>query len=115
MKELLEIIIKDCLAEGINVKSELAEDDSIAYRVDGFSKSGDALLYVEENAVVCETRYNRIDHVLTFRDLAYVAFDWYSMYKDREPFQNPDPNWAKVFTKLKIGYKNTPDYDELPF
>jgi hypothetical protein len=115
MKELLEIIIKDCLAEGIKVHSELAEDNSIAYRVDGFSKSGDALLYVEENAVVCKTRYDRIDHILTFRDLAYVAYDWYNNYKDREPFQKPDPNWENVFLNLRFGYKNTPDYDDLPF
>ncbi len=115
MKELLEIIIKDCLAEGIKVQSELAQDGSIAYRIDGFSKSGEALLYAEENAVVCKTRYDRIDHVLTLRDLAYVAWSWYDNYKDREPFQSPDPNWEKVFKKLNIGKKSEIDYKDLPF
>ena len=115
MKELLEIIIKDCLAEGIKVQSELTQDGSIAYRVDGFSKSGEALLYAEENAVVCMTRYDRIDHVLTFRDLAFVAWSWYDNYKDREPFENPDPNWKIVFDKFKIEKKRVQDYNDLPF
>lgn len=112
MKELLEIIIKDCLAEGINVLSELAEDGSIAYRVGGFSKSGDALLYAEENAVVCKTRYDRIDHILTLRDLAHVAWSWYDNYKDREPFQNPDPKWEKVFVNFGL---NKFSKEDLPF
>lgn len=115
MKELLEIIIKDCLAERIKVQSELAKDGSIAYRVDGFSKSGDALLYAEENAVVCKTRYDRIDHILTLRDLAYVAWSWYDNYKDREPFESPDPSWKSVFDKFNIGQKSEIDYEDLPF
>jgi len=114
MKELLEIIIKDCLKSGVKVSNELAEDGSIAYRVGGFSKSGDAFLYAEENAVVCKTRYDRIDHILTFRDLAYVAYDWYQDYKDREPFQNPDRNWEKVFLDLKFG-QSAHEINDLPF
>lgn len=115
MKELLEIIIKDCLAEGIKVQSELAQDGSIAYRVDGFSKSGDALLYAEENAVVCKTRYDRIDHVLTLKDLAYVAWSWYDNYKNREPFESPDPRWKNVFDKFSICQKSSSDLEDLPF
>lgn len=115
MKELLETIIKNCLAEGIKIENELMENGSIGYRIDGFSKSGYALLYVEENAIVCKTRYDRIDHVLTLRDLAYVAWSWYDNYKDREPFESPDPRWKNVFDKFNIGQKSEIDYEDLPF
>jgi hypothetical protein len=116
MREQLERIIKDCLEEGIKVQCDLFENGSTAYRVDGFSKSGEALLYAEENAIMCKTRYNRVDHILTFKDLAYIAWEWYENYKDREPFQNPDPDWKRVFEKLNI--RNTrinQEEEDLPF
>ncbi|MEK6828857.1 MAG: hypothetical protein AABY15_01935 [Nanoarchaeota archaeon] len=118
MKLLLEKIIKDCLEAGIKVQTELMPDGELGYKVDGFSKSGEAFLYVEGEAVVCKTRYDRIDHVLTFRDLAYIALEWYENYKNREPFENPDPRWESVFIKLGMMSSNGEEKvedDDLPF
>lgn len=102
MKLLLEKIVKDCLEAGINVETQLMPDGEFGYNVSGFSKSGTALLYVEGEAVICKTRYDNIDHVLTIKDLAYIAHRWYDNYKDREPFENPDPNWKILFDKFRI-------------
>lgn len=115
MRLLLENIIKICLEEGISVQTDLAIDGSISYIVKGFSKSGEANLYVDGDAVVCKTRYDRIDHVLTFKDLAYIAYEWYVNYKDREPFNNPDPGWGEVFEKYGIGRVYRQDTEDLPF
>ncbi len=116
MKLMLEKIVENCLKYGINVETTLAEDNSIAYVVDGFSKSGTALLYVGDDAVICETRYDRIDHVLTFNDLAYIAYEWFCNYKDREPFDKPDPKWEIVFREMGIGTsKKRAEDDDLPF
>ncbi len=114
MKDMLENIVNKCIKYGISVITDV-KNDSLAYRVSGFSKSGEALLYATEDAVVCETRYNRVDHVLTFKDLAYIAYEWYMNYKDREPFDKVDPNWAVVFSDFKIGSKESLNDDYLPF
>ena len=118
MKLLLEKIVKECLESGIKVQTEIMPDGELGYKVDGFSKSGEAFLYVEGEAVVCKTRYDRIDHVLTFRDLAYIAHEWYENYKDRTPFENPDPKWKIVFERLNIDYfdvSRVSDDEDLPF
>lgn len=116
MKIMLENIIKECAEFGIPVEVELDTNGSIVYRVMGFSKSGEAKLSVSDSSVVCETRYNRIDHILTFSDLTYIAYEWYMNYKDRTPFEKPESYWEKVFTDLKIGDKITVKYvDDLPF
>jgi hypothetical protein len=115
MKEMLENIITKCVEYGIPVATD-SKDGLLAYRVSGFSKSGEAFLYATEDAVVCETRYNRVDHVLTFKDLAYIAYEWFENYKDREPFDKEDPKWAVVFSDLRIGAKNSCyDDKDLPF
>lgn len=115
MKEMLENIVKECIGNRIPVETTAAEDGSLAYKVSGFSKSGEALLYATEDAVVCETRYNRVDHVLTFRDLAYIAYEWFCNYKDREPFDKPDPKWEIVFREMNIGNIPKREEDDLPF
>lgn len=98
----LENLIKEVLKNGIMVTGvSLAPvgRDGLAYEVDGFSKSGTALLYQAfDGSIVCKTRYDRYDQIETFEDLAAVAFDWNAGYCDREPF-GWDSNWLPVFEK----------------
>ena len=54
-------------------------------------------MYIENNAIICETRYDQKDHVLSFKDLTYIAYEWYDNYKDRKPFGEPDVNWKSAF------------------
>jgi len=96
MKILLDKIIEECTNRNIKVSIE-RKDDEIAYRVMGFSKSGSALLYVEDETLICETRYGQKDHIMTFKDLSTVAMHWYENYKDREPFKYPEEEWEPVF------------------
>lgn len=118
MKTMLEKIIKECANYGIPVDVVLAKDGSISYRVKGFSKSGEALIGIEEDYIYCRTRYDRIDHILTFHDLAFIAYEWYEDYKDRSPFEEPESYWKKAFDNLRITYitrEEKLDYSDLPF
>ena len=93
MKEMLETIVEECTDRGLKVSVE----GKGVYKVDGFSKSGNALLYVEGDEIICETRYGQKDHVLSFFDVALVAKQWHEAYKDREPFQKIEPEWEPIF------------------
>lgn len=104
MKIMLDKIIEECNNNNIKVAVENRNGEQ-AYRVDGFSKSGNALLYIEDDTVICETRYGQKDHVLTFRDLVLVAKSWYEMCKHKSPFENPEPEWVPVFDSI---HKNLP-------
>lgn len=111
MKEMLEQIIEECTLRGLKVSVE----GKGVYRVDGFSKSGNALLYVEDDEIICETRYGQKDHVLTFRDLALVAKQWYEAYRDREPFQNVEPEWQPILKEYYDSGTSDLDLEDLPF
>ena len=98
----LEDLIKETLKHGIPVVGvELAPKDGkgFAYEIDGFSKSGTAKVYQnEEGIIICKTRYDQYDMIETFGDLAAIAFEWNAEYCDREPF-GWDSNWLPVFEK----------------
>ena len=116
MKIMLDRIVEECANRNIKVSVE-SKGGEIAYKVMGFSKSGSALLYIEDEVIVCETRYGQKDHVMTFKDLATVAMHWYEDYKDREPFKHPEDEWALVFKILF--HRNQGAYaltaEDLPF
>ena len=120
MKEVLESIVKECVERGIVVMTDI-HNGEISYKVMGFSKSGEALLYVDGDEIICETRYGQKDHILTFDDLALVAKCWYEMYRDREPFKDVEPEWREVLgyyydykTKKENGLELN-DLGDLPF
>lgn len=96
----LEELIKEVLSNGIPVTGVQydREKDTLVYEVGGFSKSGTAELYYDEGVIKCKTRYNRVDIINDFSDLADVAYDWNEGYCDREPF-TWDTNWLPVFEK----------------
>ena len=120
--DILDSIIEKCNEFSIPITVDLSPYGTVAYRISGFSKSGEALIYsrYDDLCVVCETRYGQQDDLLTFYDLAYVAHDWFLKYRDREPFTKAEPYWEKVFEELRIGKRNDPDdldikYEDLPF
>ena len=101
MKILLEKIIKTCLERGISVELVL-KGEEISYKIEGFSKTGTAHLYIEDDAIICETRYGRKDHILSFKDLVFVAFEWYENYKCEIPFEKPDESWTETCKKYNL-------------
>lgn len=103
---LLEKIVEVCVGYGIPVSVDLSPFGGMAYRVSGFSKSGEALIYNSEDGghVICATRYDRKDDLLTFTDLIHVAHDWYQNYKDRSPFEHPEPYWQEVFRDFSLSF-----------
>lgn len=105
MEEKLQSIIKECRERGIPISVTKGSKGQTAYEVKGFSKSGIALIYIKEDKVVSETRYNTIDEIDNFHDLSMVAFEWFISYKDRTPFENPDPLWAEYWAEKGIVQK----------
>lgn len=101
----LEHLIIELLEKGITVSSvELVQSmesfgNSLGYRVDGFSKSGYVTLYQEGEQIIALARYKEISKINSFDDLVSLAFDWYSGYKDREPFTEPDSGWLPWFVE----------------
>lgn len=68
------------------------EDGKIMLKVPGFSKSGEACVYLDDdNNLTVATRYGRVDIIYGFDDLAFVAFDWFVSYKNREPYLSSRP------------------------
>jgi hypothetical protein len=119
MKSNLETIIDECVKNGLIVYVDLAPNGTRAYRVDGFSKSGSALIY-EDGDIKCVTRYNTVDTIDCFDDLVDVARRWFNNYSDREPFKGVEPEWEHLI-KVEPG-KSAEDsniiklYDDnLPF
>lgn len=97
MSEKFENLIKEILKKKINIVGTRIVGDSLAFEVNGFSKSGTALVYEEGEKIICKTRYDTIDEIEDFRDLASVAFRWNDSYLDREPFTAYDSNWKPYF------------------
>jgi len=69
----------------------------ISFRAHGFSKSGVVELYIENDKIIAEARYEEKSEIETFDDLAYIALDWYSRYRTTFGFEKPDPYWLRVF------------------
>ena len=96
----LEDLVKETLENGIPIVGVgLTENNELYYEVSGFSKSDTAKIYQYEDYIRCETRYNTIDDIDSFEDLADVAMRWNEGYCDREPF-GWDSNWLPIFEKF---------------
>jgi hypothetical protein len=101
-KENLESIVIICLQKGIPVRGvTLSPNGTLAYEIGGFSKSDTAELYLENDKIICKTRYNRIDEIENFDDLVDIAYDWNEGYCNREPF-GWDSDWLPVFKEAGL-------------
>ena len=98
----LQEIIEETAKNGIPIELEYnTVMGCMVYQIKGFSKSGNAAVYYDKDkdTVISETRYNQIDEISSFEDLARVAYDWNKAYIDRIPF-GWDFDWKPVFDKF---------------
>lgn len=79
-----------------NVSFEVENGEVVLH---GFSKSGTARLRLQDDVLVCHTRYDRHDVIEHFDDIVNVAYDWWVNYRDRSPFEAPDERWVPHFLK----------------
>jgi len=95
----LDEIIRECVVAGVEVHLgvEPKSENGMAYIVYGFAKSGTAVLYNVEGGVEVHLRYDGLEYIDTFEDLARICFDWCENYKERGYGYG---NWAPVFEKL---------------
>lgn len=99
----LEELVRECLIKGINVCGVELKDNKPAYRINGFGKSGYAILYEKNDKIYSETRYNTIDEIEDFRDLAYVAYHWIEVSISRGcPIDSNDSNWFPIFKEYEF-------------
>lgn len=98
-------IIEELLKNEIPVKMRW-EEGRICYELEGFSKSGFVMLVPVNSKedpnllFVCKQRYNKESDIVDLRDIVFVNYCWWLDYKDREPFQNPDPIWLPLLIQF---------------
>lgn len=83
MSSTLKEIIWECVIRNIPVSIEKEPEavDGVAFMVDGFAKSGRAKVFDSVNGnILVHTRYNQVDTIVTFQDLASIAFEWCDGY-----------------------------------
>ncbi len=95
--------------QGKFVGAEYSDTWGLGIQIGGFSKSGNATLFITPDdtewgskAYRVTTRYDNIDYVKTYDDIVNVAYWWYMNYKDREPFTQPSDYWIKDFLRLGL-------------
>jgi hypothetical protein len=93
----IEELIIELLKKGISIYDVVLIEDTIGYRVSGFSKSGTVTLFQGDDTIFALARYKEITKISNFDDLVSLAWYWYINYKDREPFTEPDPYWLPYF------------------
>ena len=97
MTEKFENLVKEIFSKGISIVGADMVGESLAFEVDGFSKSGTAMIYEADGKMYSKTRYNTVDEITCFKDLAKIAFDWNQGYIDREPFTTYSKQWKPYF------------------
>jgi len=77
MDKLIELIT-DCLEHKVPITGVTLNDrKDFEFELQGFSKSGTGILTKDdEGNVILKTRYNEIDRIEDFNDIAYVAQRW---------------------------------------
>jgi len=85
--------VKEIMKKNIPVVGVKLIENTIGYEIGGFSKSGTVTLYQrQDNKIESVGRYGEKTIIESFNDLIFLSFNWYSKYKDREPFTQPDSN-----------------------
>lgn len=107
-KELIHNLVKECLENGIDIIDVELYNGELGYQIDGFSKSGTAFLYTDGDKLFLKTRYNQIDEIECFEDIASIAYEWNEGYCSRDPF-GWDKRWVNVFKNF--GWMKTINYD----
>lgn len=76
--------------------------NGIIYKINGFSKSGEAALYesAADGKLYLKTRYNRIDEINSYDDIVWVAWAWNSNYTERG--YGYAEEWVEDFKRLGL-------------
>ena len=82
----LSEFVKDLIKRGIYVSNVSIRNEELAYDIDGFAKSGTGTLFIEDDKIKLETRYNRIDIIESLSDLVDVAYEWDKVYCRKNSF-----------------------------
>ena len=97
----LEDLVKEVLQNKIPIVGVgLTENNELYYEVSGFSKSDTAKIYQYEDYIRCETRYNTIDDIDSFEDLAEVAMRWNEGYAGGLYNYGWSSDWLPIFEKF---------------
>ncbi len=104
MNEKLNEIIRICCIRNIPVSLNYdKETDSLEYKISGFYKSGDVILYEDGDEITCKQRYDSVDVINSFEDLVGINYYWWESSKDRyEGWRDPDSNWLERL--IEFGY-----------
>ena len=85
MNKLSEFV-KDLIKRGIYVSNVSIRNEELAYDINGFAKSGTGTLFIEDDKIKLETRYNQIDTIESLSDLVDVAYDWDQVYCSKNSY-----------------------------
>lgn len=95
MDERIESIIIECAKHGVPITDVRynGELDTLEFQLEGFAKSGEALLTKDANGnIILKTRYDEIDYVNSFKDIAEVALRWQQYRPDYYVL----PKWFEI-------------------
>lgn len=105
MTDKLLTILQKCKTKSGYWK--IMPNGQIGFEITGFSKSGTVTLYEEDDKIICLARYDERDEIESYDDLVYIAYSWYSRYKDRDVFSSPPSEWVEDFVRLGLMKKKT--------
>lgn len=98
MNVLIEDIITECAQNNITVELHYNwTDKQLQFSVHIGSKTGNAIIYNQQDEVWIVGRYARREQLHSFNDLVSYAYGWFIDYMDRSPFEQPDSQWASIF------------------
>lgn len=91
-------IIKECVQNGIDVSIiGIGDAGDFIYNVDGFAKSGTAEVYDScDGKIYARARYEQVNEISSFEDLAKIAYNWNKIYCDETVF-GWDAQWTPVW------------------
>jgi hypothetical protein len=82
-----------------NVPFEVKDGNVVVH---GFSKSGVAILQLDGDRLNALTRYGQVDRIKSFDDLVQLAWQWYTAYNSRQPFDSVSDIWETHFVRLGL-------------
>ena len=96
-------IIEECIIREIPVEIEWNTLHLCPqYMIAGFSKAGDAqLIFNEDGTATARTRYQRVDDIANFEELAELAHEWW-MDSCNVTWPHPPNVWADALKELNI-------------
>lgn len=113
MHPIVEEMVTRSSAAGSQISVELVADEAsvtgIAYKIDGFYKSGTAILVPKASGrLLAKTRYGNEDDIDDFRELVALNHQWWVRSKDRhDGWERPAEPWATWMVEFGMVKVNT--------